>query len=397
LTLSLAWIVLACGLLVSERGRRWTVSRRFQILTVLASIALSTLVFDAALTITGRVPTVEKLRKDSINYLPAVGVAFRMQPDQDVTSDAFPPIRINNKGFRGPDIDVVKPASTTRVIVLGGSQVFGYEGINWPLLAGEILANSGHNVEIINAAVPGHRSADSLGKLYTDLWTLDPDVIFSCEAWNDSKYFAALSPSRPYVDLIHPQGRDWRIEPAGLDAGLSYSALYRLIRVQYARAFFSAEGEPYREPKAKARDWGLQQYRLNNQLIVDAAHNMGAQAVLCKQARLFVEAQAEPGREVDPATRRRLEHGYRVTGLPQREMLRAFESCDRIIDEVAAQKRATVIDMNGPMSGKQEYFLDHVHLSPDGAQKAADLLAAGLLPLLDSARPSPSSDVISQR
>jgi lysophospholipase L1-like esterase len=39
------------------------------------------------------------------------------------------------------------------------------------------------------------------------------------------------------------------------------------------------------------------------------------------------------------------------------------------------------------MSGKAEYFIDVVHLTPEGAERLAELVAARLGPLLRAGRP----------
>ena len=84
------------------------------------------------------------------------------------------------------------------------------------------------------------------------------------------------------------------------------------------------------------------------------------------------------------AIRQRIPCDY--TGLTPAEVLRAFELCDRVIDEVAAKKGAAVIDMSGPLSGREEVFADHIHFSLTGSREAAQLVADGLQPILDGLR-----------
>jgi len=95
--------------------------------------------------------------------------------------------------------------------------------------------------------------------------------------------------------------------------------------------------------------------------------------VLCKQARLPV---------ADSPKRQRRQIPYEFVGLPHDELIEAFDRCDRVIEQVAAKKGCRVIDMHGPLSGKPDYFTDHIHFSAEGIRKAAELVADELQPLL---------------
>ena len=102
--------------------------------------------------------------------------------------------RINEFGYRGPSFSVSKPEGTRRIIVLGGSAVFDPNADGWPHLTQDFLKTTGHeNVEVINAGVPGHASFDSLGRLYSQIWTFEPDYVLVYHGWNDIKYFKTLA------------------------------------------------------------------------------------------------------------------------------------------------------------------------------------------------------------
>ncbi len=79
------------------------------------------------------------------------------------------------------------------------------EGADWPHLVEQYLKEKGlSNVEVINGGIPGLPSFDSMGRLFSDGWTLNPDYVINYEAWNDiycftnkitiQKYY------RPHID-----------------------------------------------------------------------------------------------------------------------------------------------------------------------------------------------------
>jgi hypothetical protein len=240
----------------------------------------------------------------------------------------------------------------------------------------DILSRDGLPVEVVNAAVPGHNTADSLGKMYCDVWLLDPDIVVLCEAWNDTKYFTDLSAQRPYSAIVRPHsGRDWRMQPAGIDSVLCMSSLYRIARAGFVSSMVGDEGAGDREVAGRVGEDGVRQYELNVATLADLGHNLGATVVLCKQARL---PTAENGELAS------CQEAQRITGLPQSELVKAFDQCDRSIERVAEDKGCPVIDSSALMTGRPEYFLDHVHLTPDGSKRAAQIVADGLRPIVSS-------------
>jgi lysophospholipase L1-like esterase len=405
----LGWVLLSVALvsagvivapLLSRRGRAWIDDRRLQLL-LLNVVGLSAIVTcDIVLTLSGIAPTLAKQRERSLLYLNSCSTRHRLAPSRVVPREGQPDIVVNRRGYRGPEIVAPKPAGVQRVVVLGGSQVFGFQAGNWPGEAGEILRSCGHKVEVINASVPGHSSADSLGKLFADIWTMEPDVIVVCHGWNDLKYLPALTQSNSYLQYMGSlaSGNDWRLEPTGLDRLMCASAIYRLARGDLAHMIVDREAQ-LRTPMPKDENSdeliaqlarapssgdptlpgviGLRQLQLNLRLLCDAGRNVGATVVLCKQARL-------PAAESSPADREKIR--YRMLQLEHDAMVRAFSLVDQVVEQVAAEKGVSVFDMSSRFTGRSELFHDHVHFTVAGSEAAASLLADQLESLLGSAQ-----------
>ena len=379
ISISAVWVAAATTAVLLGRVRRWFVSKRHQLALCFVSVLLTAAVCDLALTVTGLVPSISAQRARSLEYRPSVSTRHRLVPKVVAIEDQAK-LRINSRGFLGPEIAMPKPKGTTRLLFLGGSHVFGAfwsGGEDWPAMVGKTLSQNGHHVDVINAGVPSHQTGDSLGKLVTDLWLTEPDIIVVCGAWNDIKYFSELTPELPYRDVAVPSsGRDPRIHPQGLDRLLCLSALYRIGHEQLVTMLKGVgdEGEKLKEPTGTVSDFAVRQYRLNLQTICDVGRNIGAVVVLCKQARLPVADSSESDRRRIP---------YEYTGLAHDELIRAFAECDRVIAEVAAEKHCPVIDMHAPLSGKADRFADHIHFSREGSRQAARLVAEQIEPLVE--------------
>lgn len=340
---------------------------------------------DVALSLSGLVPTIEDQRARSIAYSFGLQTRHRLVAKDILVGDGGA-IHINRRGFRGREIDTRKDPGVVRILFLGGSQVFGFRGGDWPSTVGEKLRRLGYAVETINAGVPGHTTFDSLGKLLADAWTLEPDIIVLCQAWNDIKYFRWLTAETPYRGPAPTRPlswrKDWRLYPDGVDRVLSFSSIYRQFRWGIANLFYFEEGDRRINaddpagPDNSITPWGPKQYRLNVNLIADLAESIGAELVICKQAKL---ATAGGGGEAQKAAR---EYGRRNTGLVQKALMRAFATTYSIIDKIAEVRGIGVVDMNGALSGRKTYFRDGIHFSVAGGRAASELVAETLLPLV---------------
>jgi lysophospholipase L1-like esterase len=90
-------------------------------------------------------------------------------------------IAINSLGLRGPEIPVVKPPGTLRVLVLGDSYAEGLQ-VPWEDLLSTRLERAlndgaGPRVEVVNGGVSGYGTADELLLLEKLGWRLKPDLV----------------------------------------------------------------------------------------------------------------------------------------------------------------------------------------------------------------------------
>lgn len=335
--------------------------------------------------VTGYV-TAETLGRDSLDYEGSVFARHVLVAKPKAPEDPNARWRINRHGYRGPEFAISKPDGTFRILFYGGSQVFDENpgGKDWPSRVGELLRAKGFDqVEALNLGIPGHASFDSVGRLFAEGHLFDPDMVVLLNAWNDMKNFASDQPLlrqlKPYV-WVNPRLHYWN----GLDRLLSEtSQLYVQLRDRYVlwQLRLGREGRIQVDaPPFKVHAYGVRQYRLDFATFADLAHTLGARPVFILQPRL-------PAPDNDEQAKKRISYHYLNIDHPT--LLQTFALTDRIQREVGAAKGVPVLDPGATMTGQAPYFLDHVHLTAEGSEKLAQLMADGLAPMIPP-RPAPA-------
>ena len=113
-------------------------------------------------------------------------------------------VNINSFGFRGAEISKEKPENVYRIIMLGGSTLFGYGATSDETTIPGFLqkkfemTDSDFKVEIINAGSSGAYSKTETLYVKHKLLDFDPDLIIVYDGWNDSRI--------PYTSHIGERG-----------------------------------------------------------------------------------------------------------------------------------------------------------------------------------------------
>ncbi len=302
--------------------------------------------------------------------------AYRPKPD--VTANGK---TVNRHGFMStPEITPEKPQNTCRIVFLGGSSTAG-TGFNlkdtetWPWKTIALLKkNSTVQVDFINAAAGGYCSFESYGRLWSQLRYYQPDIIVVYHGWNDLYYFNRDS----MFDWRMRPDSEWTFEktikpvktyePYWFDPFIYQSQLLTRLRLKLSHPLPGelSAGEPLPMTDDFNHD-NLEIWRLNLQLIREAARLMGAQLLVVKQATLIVPDLPEAGRQ---------KCNCQIHGFGFDSHVEAYKNMYRIIDEEIPSD--AVIDAT-PLSGRIEFFYDHVHLNPEGTGALADIVAPKLI------------------
>jgi lysophospholipase L1-like esterase len=100
-----------------------------------------------------------------------------------VAHETVAAVQINSLGFRGPEVQIPKPANRYRVLMLGDSTTFGTGVANSETVPAFLEANLNKNVsssksyEVINAGVPGYGTAQEWLLYRQHVEQLDPDLV----------------------------------------------------------------------------------------------------------------------------------------------------------------------------------------------------------------------------
>lgn len=260
------------------------------------------------------------------------------------------PVTINALGLRGPEVARPKPGGRKRIACFGDSITFGYgvgDEDTYAFVLGRRLA--GDDVDVVNAGVTGYTTHQVLRLLRRVEPSLDLDVATFCVGWNDAS-------RRPVDDRTYAR----RIRAAmALEGVARHVYLYRAMQSLYTRWIVRrAEREWDAEPAAQRGP--LEQYRENLRAIVDECQAGGVRPVFLELPR-----RRRPG-ETPPVS-------------PHAQALR----------ETAGAMGVPFIDvgnlgLDSARSPNEEYFIDNLHLTPEGHRYLAELLdrelhARGLL------------------
>jgi lysophospholipase L1-like esterase len=261
---------------------------------------------------------------------------YRLRPDTLM----FNAYRINRLGYRGPDVDAIKPPDTLRIVCTGDSSTFGMgvaDDETWPArleVMLDALLDRERSVEVINAAVPGYSTEQNKRQVLRDLLALQPDVLIVCPtAQNDLRWQANAGDAAALDD-----NTAWR-------AWLDRSHLLRLVRGGALRDAFHAGGR--REPGSGGARPRVtpDEFEANLRNIAEAAREQGVRT-------LFLVTEHSAWRESsDPAV----------------------DESEASVARAAGDVGALLADSREAFAGYAPYpmFSDGIHFTPLGQQLVA--------------------------
>jgi hypothetical protein len=158
-------------------------------------------------------------------------------------------IRINNFGFRGPDIEFDK-GDRYRIFALGESPTFGAtirrDDRAWPEVLGALIRSRlqcARPIEVINAGTGGYHLQHNIERLQRNIIPLKPDLVLSYHGNNGGRFVEVAA------DTSEPESAPQRTEgPSALINEAIYR--YRWRTAPPAAASFSEEmilQSPYAE------------------------------------------------------------------------------------------------------------------------------------------------------
>ena len=282
-------------------------------------------------------------------------------------------VRINQDGFRGPEID--RAHAVPRLVTIGDSCTFGMaESSSYPRMLETTLRQRAIAAEVVNVGVEGYTPADALIELER-IKALRPDVVTVYLGWNgffnEEQVFG------------HPALASWRLIRSAA------RGVKTLVRGAQSAAL-DAYAKP-KHPDPDARELNdlagfVPLFVPQIQQIVRSLKHGGSRVVLLTLPGLY---------ELDePPTPYMLQIGHLPTYTDNPYVLaRLNVRLNELLRQMAADEAADLIDVDAwsrnALKPREHYFFDSVHLTDEGQAMLGRYLADRMQPLLP-ARPGPA-------
>jgi lysophospholipase L1-like esterase len=293
-----------------------------------------------------------------------------------------PTVTTNERGFRGGAVTSPKPGGRRRIVVLGGSAVFGSgassDAATFPALLQAVLhARGRREVEVVNAGAPAYVSGQELARLIYEIMDLEPDVVIVYDGFNDLNSPLLFDPRPGY-----PSNFAWLEQSVHFNSFRTLVAYRARLAVQSSGlGFWARRLRGARDgvvPSGPAVDADIiETYRRNLDRMVSVMRARGIRAVCVFQPTLLARRQRTAAEDAVVAYMERRHPGYtaRFAGLQPRavEAMRA----------VAAARGVPFVDLSGLFDGSTEtIFIDTAHVTDRGNALIAERLGPETEPLL---------------
>jgi len=269
-------------------------------------------------------------------------------------------IRINHDGFKGPKIDLSH--ARPRILTLGDSTTFGIGNSDYPRALEAALTIRGIPVEVINGGVEGYSPINLLFEI-DRFKKLRPQIVTLYIGWN------ALFSRTPWPDAWENRVRFiWLVKSA-----------YRSLQVRTRGAQEYTMGLLRRRPKpdrtgedVKKLSAYVPPFMGEIERIVEDLDSAGAEVVLVTLPGLFTAS------ELPSATALKIGHLPFYTENPF-VLAKLAERYNVALRSLAVRRGLRVIDLEEwsaeALKPRDAYFMDSVHLTPQGLNKIGTFIA----------------------
>lgn len=302
-------------------------------------------------------------------YRLKAGFEFRSRDGLELT-------RHNDAGFRDSDDFPPKTGGTLRIVCLGGSTTYGvrvtdnyatYPAALERFLNGKHRPEGWDRVEVFNLGVGGYTSLEVLANLRLHGLPLQPDIVLIQSGLND------VAPRfYPGFECSYRHFRKPLTLPApGLLARLAYRSRLVLIlgwKLDLIEPLTLQSRTQYPMPStdkalANLAANGTDCLVANLRAATELARKAGARVWLLTQAYLDDLDFVAPEPDL-----RRLDEGYH----------RGLREHNEVIRDVAMSLDTGLVDLESMMPLKRSFFADPIHMSEEGNEMKAKLIAESI-------------------
>jgi lysophospholipase L1-like esterase len=277
-------------------------------------------------------------------------------------------MRINNDGFKGPDID--KAHSRVRILAIGDSCTFGtmFDEYSYPRVLERELGRLGKPVEVINAGVEGYAPSNVLWRI-EEFKALRPEITTIYIGWN----------------ALYGEPENYGVEYYLKSVKLIRKAYGKLREKIYGRTEVALEA--YSKPKHVQRDAPEVQaldgfeptFMSDLEAIVNEMRASGSEVVLVTLPALFVMDE-EPSPQA-----LKVGHLPLFTDNPY-VLAKISMEYNKRLRSFAKNHNLLLVDLEdwsrGSLKPRDQFFFDSVHVYEEGQVRIGQYLAAQLFPLV---------------
>jgi lysophospholipase L1-like esterase len=273
-------------------------------------------------------------------------------------------IRINSKGFAGPEFDAAKPAGIQRIFAVGDSCTFaGDWDVSYSVFLERLLNADGRQFEVINAGIEGYDSAFAVGRIRDDVLKYAPDLVMIYIGWNDLM----------------------KTRPGSVSAGNEVSWLGSLLSQSYLFKGLSKVVFFYVRPmvSAPALSGGESEYHAYDNFVSAAyENNLSAMVALLRERNVRVMLMTRPTvlmREMSAADLESLNvfFPYYPEAYSVPRLLSLHNAYNASVRRLGSRLRVPVVDLDEVFNrqDKRRLFWDTMHPSREGHALIARTLA----------------------
>lgn len=297
-------------------------------------------------------------------------------------------ISINRLGFRGPDVPLVKPPGTTRVLVVGASTTFDpcvpNDAATWPAqLERQLNALApGRRFEVLNSGAPGYEMIDHNVRLLYELHEVAPDVILMYAGHGVVNRAHLVRPIDAVAGVLARP--DAAKHSTALGRWLTaHSYLYNATALRLRRAIEGPLYEPSMDEWAGATATAEKEFRDQLGAFGRMASGFAPHVVFVELAHAPASGPAGALTDEDRAMWR---GAFRV---PAEVVLEGYRRFHGVWLDVAGDVGASFVPASALSLDRREYFClpNPIHFSAEGSEAMGRRLADALLELPAFAAP----------
>lgn len=274
-------------------------------------------------------------------------------------------VSINQHGLRGAEI--ADPKTGLRIVVMGGSSTFGVgarDDETFPFLVEKVLREKhrGLSLEVVNAGIPGFDSSHILSMLEVEIVGLSPDILLLYIGLNDWGIISRVSgDSLSVLRRVH-------------DFAMGHSMLYLSLQEKVQKSMTGDIHNLYQAEKLPIEKRAEE--TLHNQANWERfRNNLRRIAEVCQRNRIRLILATEAVDLQPSETAKEAWYDKELWGP-------VYLKGRKIVNAAAAENGLALVDAAEAFDrmDRTGLFLDLVHLSAEGNEKLARILADGLNP-----------------